>query len=246
MSEQTVSNRVLAALKEPLRHLGPLGGLFVGCQESAPVGFRRSTDDLMRAIELEILPLSDATGVNRKQSILRQIDIARQIAEAAAQDMKHFSHRGTPLSEDQLAAIHLYSQETDAERNVDSVYSLLNAALRSEDRSKVKSIKNIIWLFITALRLCPKPDCKVLHRGVRADLSAQYENNRIITWHQISSCTSLVEVLENPLFLGKSGERTIISVELNSDTMSRDISTYSSMHDEKEVILPPSTRLQVL
>ena len=245
MSEQSISNRILGAGKESLRHLGPLLGIFAGCQLSSPPTFRQSTDDIKRAIELDILPLSDVPGEDRRESVLKQLDGGIRIAAAAAQDMKHFSHRDTPLSEDQLAASHLYSQETDAERNIASVYSLLNAALRSEDRNKVKAFKNFIWLYMTALRLSPKTESKVLHRGVRADLSAQYEKDRIVTWHQFSSCTTAVEVLENPMFLGTSGARTILSVELKSNSSARDVSSFSSMQ-ENEVMLPPNTRVQVM
>jgi hypothetical protein len=245
MSEQTVSNRVLAAGKEPLRHLGPLRGMFVGCQVSSPATFRQSTDDIVRALELDILPLSDPHGDDRKQSVIEQFNLGVEIAEAAGQDMKNFSHRGTPLSKDQLSAIHLYSQETDAERNADSAYAIVNAALRSEDRNKVKSVKNFIWLLMTGLRLSPKTESKVLYRGVRADLSAHYEADRTLTWYQISSCTSRLDILENPLFLGKTGDRTIFNIELASKTRARCIATFSSIQHENEVLLPPNTRLQV-
>jgi hypothetical protein len=246
MSEQTVSYRVLAAGKEPLHHLEPLQGVFVGCQISSPATFRQSADDIVRALELDILPLSDPHGKDRKRSVIEQLNLGVVIAEAAAKDMKNFSHVGTPLSEDQLAAIHLYSQETDAERNADSGYALVNAALRSEDRNKVQSIKNFIWLLMTGLRLSPKTESEVLYRGVRADHSAQYAENGIITWYQISSCTSRLDILENPLFLGKTGDRTIFSIELASKTRARCIATtLSSVQYENEVLLPPNTRLQV-
>jgi hypothetical protein len=122
----------------------------------------------------------------------------------------------------------------------------VNAALRSEDRNKVKSIKNFIWLLMTGLRLSPKTESKVLYRGVREDLSAQYTEKRTITWYQISSCTSRLDILENPLFLGKTGDRTIFSIELASKTRARCIATFSSVQHENEVLLPPNTRLQVV
>ena len=209
MSDSTVSNRVLAAGKEPLRQLGPLQGLFVGFDASHPPTVRQCIDDIVRAIEQDVLQLTDSTGVNRKPLVIAQLNLGLDIAEAAAHDMKNFSCRGTPLSKDQLAVIHLYTQETDAERNTDSAYSLVNAALRSEDRGKAKAVRNFIWTFITGHSMCPMPDHKIVHRGVCEDLSAQYSEGRIIVWYQISSCTNTIEILENPLFLGKSGARTI-------------------------------------
>jgi hypothetical protein len=245
MSKQA-SNRVLAAGKEPLCFRGPLRGLFLGCDVLSPATFRQCADEIVQAIELDILVLSDPNGENRKQSVIEQIKLGVQIAQEAAHDMKQFSNQRTLLSEDQIAIIHFYSQEIDAERYADSAYSIVNAALRSEDRNKARALKNFIWLFMTGLRLCPKTEYRVLHRGVSEDLRTQYTVNRIITWYQISSCTSTIEVLENPLFLGKSGHRTIFSIELAVNTRARCISEFSSMRNENEVLLPPNTRLQVL
>jgi hypothetical protein len=242
----SISSRVLAGAKEPFRHLGPLQGLFKGESKESPRSFDESFDGFFGAVEDRILTLSDANGgATRHKSVLDQLKVAYMLAKEAGRDIKQFDYPETPLSEDQIAAIHLYSQETDTERNADSAYSLLNAALRSEDRNKVKAVKNLIWLIMSALDACPESESKVLHRGVRADLSAQYQDNRIVTWFQFSSCTSTLEALENPMFLGTSGDRTILTVELlGKDTRARCIELYSSMR-EKEVILPPNTRVQV-
>ena len=64
-----------------------------------------------------------------------------------------------------------------------------------------------------------------------------------MTWYQISSCTSSVEV-ENT-FLGSSGDRVMFSIELDDEVHNAIISDCSVYPAEDEVILEPNTVLEV-
>ena len=74
----------------------------------------------------------------------------------------------------------MYSQETDAERNSVSAYYLVNAALRSEDRNKAVAVKKLKMLLLEGLSKCPKPECKILRRGVCEDLCAPLNEPEVL------------------------------------------------------------------
>lgn len=90
------------------------------------------------------------------------------------------------LSVDQLAAIHLYTQEWS---EAPSLYRCLNRALRSDDRSKVKPWFPFLKLLITALRQLPKFKGPVW-RGLKKDVSAKYPSGLTFRWWPFSSCTT--------------------------------------------------------
>ena len=59
----------------------------------------------------------------------------------------------------------------------------------------------------------------------------------------MSSCTASLEVLEAPNYLGKSGARTIFSIQTNSG---RDIRGHSYFQHEDEIVLPPGLYFRVI
>ena len=233
------SNRVRGALKETLFHLGPLSGLF---DEMLVPAFNESVQELVQGIEKGTIAISSP---DRIKVVCNQIRASAIVAEEAANDMKNFSCKDTLLTKDQLAGVHLYTQETDSANGTDSLYAILNGALRNADRSQAKCMKKLIYLLLHALRKCPKSNASTLYRGVALDLRGEYSEGRTVTWHQASSCTSKVDLLSNPMFLGQSGPRAIFAITLAPNSRARRISDFSAMPNEDEVLLPPNTRLKV-
>jgi len=80
-------------------------------------------------------------------------------------------------------------------------------------------------------------------RGVREDLSALYPKNKEFAWWAFSSCTGSVDVLESSNYLGKSGSRTIFSIQTNSGKLIR---AHSYFENEDEILLPPGMYLKVI
>jgi len=83
-----------------------------------------------------------------------------------------------------------------------------------------------------------------VYRGVKADLRADYPKDREFTWHGFCSTTKSAEVLSNPQFCGTSGERTIFVIALTQG-QAREITRYSMIGAEDEVLLPPGCRFRV-
>ena len=63
-------------------------------------------------------------------------------------------------------------------------------------------------------------------------------------WHGFVSTTKNIEVLSNAMFLGQTGTRTIFSIRLTQG-QARDITRYSLLPAEDEVMVPPGCRFVV-
>ena len=100
--------------------------------------------------------------------------------------MKDFKYKDTLLSYDQIASIHLYTQETDTLCK-DSFYAILNAVLRGENRSLIEPFCSYIFLLLSGARLCPPSTRKTVNRGVKKDLSAEFPVGREFIWYQVFS-----------------------------------------------------------
>ena len=144
------------------------------------------------------------------------------------------------LTVDQAASIILYTMEWEPQNQC--LYVVLNTALRTEDRRKLKPWFSYLKLMLTALSKLPSSSRRV-YRGVKKDLSGEYTKGEQLLWWAFSSCTLSVETLENEQFLGKTGVRTLFSIECTSG---KDISPYSYFAAEEEILLPPARQFRVV
>lgn len=135
------------------------------------------------------------------------------------------------LTKDESASIILYSM--DWQPHDQCLYFALNSSLRAEDRRKLTPWFLYLKLILTALARIP-PSCRVVYRGIKLDLSEEYPVGRTFVWWGFSSCTSDMGVLNSEQFLGKSGERTMFTIDCDSG---KDISQHSFYRKEKEILL---------
>ncbi|CAF1568179.1 unnamed protein product [Didymodactylos carnosus] len=142
----------------------------------------------------------------------------------------------TQLSQDEAAAIHLYTMET-------LVYPLLNSKLRERDREQLKPWFAYLKLLLTALFKLPLSTNKILWRGVKLDLSKKYKIGEEYVWWSFTSCTTAMKVLDSDLYLGKNGVRTLFAIECING---RSIVDYSYFKQEDEILLLPGTYFQVV
>jgi hypothetical protein len=145
------------------------------------------------------------------------------------------------LTQDESAAIHLYTMQFESG---DSLYIVLNRLLRAEKREHLVPWFKFLKLFITALLKLNSVQATVW-RGIRGeDLSLQYPTGRKFAWWGISSCTSTPDVLQTKNFLGKSGTRTLFSIECVNGKSIKAHSYFSET--EKEIVLMPGTFFEVI
>jgi hypothetical protein len=144
------------------------------------------------------------------------------------------------LSIDESAAIRLYTIEW--ERPHRSLYSMLNQTLKEDDRECLRPYFKYLKLFLTALAKLPCAPPLTVWRGVAKNLSAEFPPGTPVTWWAFTSCTTELTVLENNVYLGKTGSRTLFSVEAING---RTIRVHSHFVTEEEILLLPGTQMIV-
>ena len=143
------------------------------------------------------------------------------------------------LSQDESCAIQVYTME--ATKSEQSLYYNLNQTLRKKDRGQLTPYLLYMKLLLTALWKLPSFSGHVW-RGVNGDLSKDFQKGETIVWWGFSSCTTSLEVLESPQFLGKDETRTLFSVECKNGKV---IKHHSYFAVEDEVLLLPGIELLI-
>ena len=214
VSESTVkyAHRVTDLAAEPLEYLSAITGL----------------------AEVPLVSLKEA--VKPLESIVADVELHAHVALQNSRKPKD------GLTPDESASIRLYTMEWES--NDRSLYKVLNTTLRlkGENRlEKLKSWRQYLRLFLHALFRLP-PQQATVYRGVKIDQSNRYKETETYVWWAFSSSTTSLTVLNSPLFLGKTGQRTMFNIECKS---ARDIRNHSDMPHEDELLLPPAFEFQV-
>ena len=144
------------------------------------------------------------------------------------------------LTIDESAAIRLYTIEWKKPHR--SLYSMLNHTLMKDDRELLRLYFKYLKLFLTAVVKLPCVPQLTIWRGVTKNLSAQFPLGTPVTWWAFSSCTTALPVLENNMYLGDTGDRTLFSVEAING---RTIRAHSHFVTEDEILLLPGTHMIV-
>ena len=182
---------------------------------------------------MPVVPLEEA--VKSLVEVVPQIERNAYFAKESCQQPED------GLTSDESAAIMMYTSESDPHE--DSLYVILNNTLRSEQRQKLlKPWLLYLRLVLTALTRLPSRHCFV-NRGVREDLRNQYPIGKSIVWWGFSSCTTSIGVLEDELFFGKSGTRTLFQVECNTG---KNVKNHSALQHEDEILLLPARQFMVM
>ncbi|CAF2635713.1 unnamed protein product [Rotaria sp. Silwood2] len=144
------------------------------------------------------------------------------------------------LTSDESASICLYTLEwNDGHR---SLYSILNETLRTADREHLQPWFKYLKLLLTALVKIQCASQQTIWRGIRKDLSPKFPPGTQVIWWSFSSCTTTLPVLENDLYLGQQGTRTLFSIDAFN---ARNIRNHSYFANEDEILLLPGTYMKV-
>ncbi|CAF3941631.1 unnamed protein product [Rotaria sp. Silwood1] len=172
------------------------------------------------------------------EPLVSQLPAIETYAHAAKEKCKKPADN---LTRDESAAIMLYSMAWQPSNQC--LYVALNAALRSTDPTRLKPWFLYLRLFLFALFHLPPIPKTTVFRGVKLNLTSQFQKGERIIWWGFSSCTTSVGVLQSETFLGKTGPRTMFAIECHS---ARDIRRHSYYPSEDEVLLLAATEFRVM
>ncbi|CAF1410231.1 unnamed protein product [Rotaria sordida] len=153
------------------------------------------TDFLMPISGYEKMPI-----VSLEEAVEPLIPLLPSVKSYAYAAKKKCKKPADNLTQDESASIMLYSMGWEPLN--ECLYCALNATLRSKNRSKLKPWFLYLRLFLAALFCLPPLPPLTVFRGVKLDLSAQFQKGETVVWWGFSSCTTSIEVLQMEEFLG--------------------------------------------
>ena len=140
-------------------------------------------------------------------------------------------HPADGLTCDQSASIMLLTmrwQPTDQCLDV-----VLSDSLTSTDPEPVKRWFLYLKLLYTALMRLPSSH-RTIYRGIRADVRKQYPKGKAIEWLSFALCTHSLNILQSEKYLGRTGPRSIITIDCHS---SKDIQKHSFFPSTDMILL---------
>ena len=157
----------------------------------------------------------------------------------------------TTMTLDDAASIVLYTMEEEPRET--SLYYVLNAALRSQDRAQVRPWRDFIWLLMHALKKLPVASEQTVFRGAKSTPAQLHldidpstglpETGFEFTWSAFSSTACTQGVMAG--FVGTDGPRTMYTIQL-IEPIARKVVAFSLYPQEDELLLPPNTGFEVV
>jgi hypothetical protein len=178
-------------------------------------------------------PLSDYedTPVQAlEKAVEKIIPLISNVMNYVATAKKKCNWHSTLLTRDESAAIYLYTIPGT------KFFSSLNRALRAGVRQVLEPWLHFLKLLMAALKKLP-PTKAIIWRGVNNDVVFTLHEDKVYTWWDITSCSMNINSVQP--YLGENG--TLFAIET---IHGRDISTFSAVPDEEEVIIMPGTRVR--
>jgi hypothetical protein len=179
-------------------------------------------------------PLSDYENLRLltlEEAVEKIVPLISRVMDYVTTAKKNYNRHSTLLTCDESAAIYLYTMPNE-------FVSKLNIVLRDPNRQLLKPWLHFLKLFMTALQKLP-PTKATVWRGVNYDATLTFVEGEVYTWWNITSCSMDLKSVQP--FLGEDG--TLFAIET---IHGRNISTFSAVSDEQEVILMPCTRVRVI
>jgi len=193
-----------------------------------------------RRMLLPIQGFEKMSLVSLEEAVKPLVSVVPDVEQMVWIAKQNCSHPKDGLTSDESASIMIYTMEWEPYEK--SFYAILNTTLRAANRQELKSWFLYLRLIINALHKLPATH-HAIYRGVKSDLAAQYCQGDTIVWWGFSSCSLSLETLKNERFLGKSGIRTLFSIECDSG---KNIRSHSYYAEEDEVLLLPARQFEVI
>jgi len=182
-------------------------------------------------------------GVVTAEDMATGCDLAYRHADTLLRG-RSFDDNG--LNRDEIAAVHLYTQENLARPQEDgppNIYWPMNRALRTRQFDVVRAFWLYIMLLQSALLKLP-PAKDALYRGLanpqppisESDLNLQIATRTAYVWWAFTSTSTDESTARG--FCGPTGDRVLYTVTKGT---ARDVRRYSAIPKEAELLMPAGT-----
>jgi hypothetical protein len=199
-----------------------------------PTRIRFISNNLPKLQEGSQNPLSDYENTpvqTLEEAVEKLIPIIPNVVNDVSTAKKNCNRNSNYLTWDESAAIRLYTMST-------RFVTCLNQTLRSENQRVPKQWFPFLKLIEGALKKLPLTRATVWRGVNNYDEASKFVEGEVRTWWAITSCTNSIKIAKQ--YLDPSG--TLFAIETVNG---RDISMFSAMPDEQEVVLMPGARLCV-
>lgn len=185
--------------------------------------------ELEEANHNPIFGYEDSPLLTLEEAVEKIIPLVPHLTDYVSTAKKKYNRHSDLLTRDESAAIYLYTMPT-------SFYSCLNETLRAKNRHALKKWFDFLKLFITALQKLPSTNGTVW-RAVFGKVGSVFDDNNVHIWWSVNSCSIDLRTIQ--AYLGDNG--TLFAIHVID---AKDITAFSAVPDEREVVLMPGTRLR--
>jgi hypothetical protein len=176
-----------------------------------------------------IFDYDDSPLLTLEEAVEPLIPIVDRLVNSVATAKNNCNQHSDLLTPDESAAIYLYTMSA-------SFNLRLNETLRAK-RHELKPWFDFLKLFITALEKLPST-IGTVWRAVSGDVGSIFDDRHDHIWWSVNSCSTNLRGIQ--AFLGEKG--TLFAIHTIN---AKDITAFSAIPDEGEVVLMPGTRLCV-
>ena len=144
------------------------------------------------------------------------------------------------LTSDESAAIALYTMEWYSKEK--SFSYVLNEILRKENAKEIKPWFRYLKLVFKGLSKLQTVS-QIVYHGVNEDISNSYPKGKVFVSWEFMNCTASIKTLENEETFGKTGRRTLFTIECRTG---KDIRKHAYEQTKDQVLLLPGRQFQVI
>ncbi len=144
------------------------------------------------------------------------------------------------LTSDESASIALLTMEWFPKEK--SFSFILNEILCSENKGQMKVWFRYLKLIFKALSKLTTVAQTVYH-GTKEELTHDYSQSKVFTSWEFMNCTAAIESLENEENFGKTGRRTLFTIQCRSG---KDIRRHANDPSKDQILLLPGRQFQMI
>lgn len=210
-------------------------------------GNQESSRQERRSSILNALILTDKSYYISLRESLREAeysekDIKVMLDRAKEKWMGNSFIQNCGFSEEEAAAIYVYTYDFGSGNRENNPYRKVNDVLRTGNIEKLPNFRGYILHLLSALRKLPRfPNGVTLYRGVDLGTNTLKVGDKL-SWPAFSSSTKKIEGAKK--FIENTSNHALFKI-ISGNFVGYDVSIFSAFGTEGEVILEPETMLRV-